>query len=87
MSELQRYDLDDLGGMVEWGDDGDYYLCSDADPVITALQAENERLEARIIEADDRMVDMLKADDGQAYKEARKYLDRHCTALEGEDDE
>lgn len=28
-------------------------------------------------EAQDRIFDLLLGDDGQAYKEARKYLERH----------
>lgn len=34
-------------------------------------------LEERLKQAEDRIFDVLLADDGQAYKEARKYLEQY----------
>jgi hypothetical protein len=47
---------------------------------IIELEAERDALQARLGEAIDRIKDILKQDDGQAYKEAEKFLDK----LEGE---
>ena len=47
---------------------------------IIELEAERDALQARLDEAIDRIKDILKQDDGQAYKEAEKFLDK----LEGE---
>ena len=44
------------------------------------IEAERDALQARLDEAIDRIKDILKQDDGQAYKEAEKFLDK----LEGE---
>ena len=47
------------------------------------IEAERDALQARLDEAIDRIKDILKQDDGQAYKEAEKFLDK----LEGEGNE
>ena len=40
-----------------------------------------EQLKKRLSEAENRIYDMLLQDDGQAFKEARKYLERNRTDL------
>ena len=43
-----------------------------------AARLEIASLQAQLESADDRLRDMLFADDGQAYKEAQKYLERRA---------
>ena len=45
---------------------------------LDAAQRETASLQAQLKSADDRLQDMLLADDGQADKEARKYLERRA---------
>lgn len=47
------------------------------------IEAERDALQARLNEAVGRIKDILMQDDGQAYKEAEKFLDK----LEGKGDE
>jgi dienelactone hydrolase len=53
---------------------------SSRDSQIASLEAERDALQARLNEAVGRIKDILIQDDGQAYKEAEKFLDK----LEGE---
>jgi len=41
-----------------------------------SLKDENDQLRDRLLEAIDRINDMLKGDDGQAWDEAEKFLDK-----------
>ena len=56
-------------------------LRKDREYVSTTLAAARQEiasLRAQLESADNRLRDMLLADDGQAYKEARKYLERRA---------
>ena len=60
----------------------DSYI-EEAEKQITALRAEVERIRTQLDEAVHRIEDMLEDDDGQAWKEAKKFLLR----IRGRDDE
>lgn len=53
-----------------------------APPSNTALQARMARLEALLSEAVHRLDDMLTGDDGQAWKEAEKWRNRHRAEID-----
>lgn len=38
-----------------------------------------DRLDAKLEKAKDIIIDMEKSDDAQAFKEARKFIDTHCS--------
>ena len=60
---------EDIDAIKEAGD-----MMSRAAKEITALRAEVERIRTQLDEAIHRIEDMLEDDDGQAFKEAGKFL-------------
>ena len=67
--------------LTSQGADAEALAVSGSRDTITALRAENERLRAERDEALARLLDVVIADDGQAYKEARKLLERAAIPL------
>ena len=47
-----------------------------------ALEKDAERLNWLLTEAQSRLADVLENDDGQAWKEGRKFLEKSDTAME-----
>ena len=59
-----------------WTEDAGTLLVDTNETLLKLSQMAN-----KLAEANDRIYDLMLGDDGQAYKEARKYLDKHAPHL------